>query len=72
MWSLQAIREGSSPIAERYRRQGTAYRRARQLYAAGYEITAVQYSIEEPPEPLAVYRFDGIRFVRIPRAPNAG
>ena len=67
MWTLQATREGSPGIDERYARQGTAYRRARLLYAAGYEITAVQFSVEEPPQPLAVYRFDGIRFVRVPR-----
>lgn len=68
MWTLQAERQGITPVHERYRRQGTAYRRARQLYAAGYRVVAIQYSIDDPPEPLAVYRFDGIRFVRIPRA----
>lgn len=68
MWSLQAERPGETPIAERHRRQGTAYRRARQLYAAGYSITAVQFSVEEPPVALAVYRFDGIRFIRVPGA----
>lgn len=68
MWSLQAIRGDEPPIEERYSRQGTAYRRARTLYAAGYAITAVQYSVGAPePEPVAAYRFDGIRFVRIPR-----
>jgi hypothetical protein len=68
MWSLQAERNGEAPIAERYRRQGTAYRRARPLYAAGYSVTAVQFSVEEPPVALAAYRFDGIRFVRVPWA----
>lgn len=68
MWSLRADREGGPPIEERYNRQGTAYRRARQLYAAGYAITAVQFSVDEPPQPVGVYRFDGIRFVKIPRA----
>lgn len=67
MWTLQARRAAAPTIEERYTRQGTAYRRARLLYAAGYDITAVQYSVEEPPQPLATYRFDGIRFVRIPR-----
>lgn len=66
-WELQATRPNTPAVEERYHRQGTAYRRARQLYAAGYEITAVQYSVDNPPVPLAVYRFDGIRFVPIPR-----
>jgi len=64
---LHAQRGEEAPIEERYERQGTAYRRARQLYAAGYAITAVQYSVDEPPQPLAVYCFDGIRFVRVPK-----
>lgn len=64
---LRAQRGSEAPLEERYERQGTAYRRARQLYAAGYRITAVQYSVDEPPQPIAVYRFDGIRFVRIPK-----
>ena len=67
MWSLQALRGDEPPIEERYSRQGSAYRRARLLYAAGYSITAVQYSVDDPPEPLAVYTFDGIRFVRVRR-----
>ena len=66
MWTMQAVR-GDDHIQEGFRRQGAAYRRARQLYAAGYEITAIQYTIDEPPEVIAVYRFDGIRFIRIPR-----
>jgi hypothetical protein len=68
MWSLRAERGSDPVIEERYERQGTAYRRARQLYMAGYRITAVQYSVEEPPQPVAVFTFDGIRFKRIPRA----
>lgn len=67
MWTLQATRDDSPTIDERHDRQGTVYRRARTLYAAGYRITAIQFSVDDPPEPLAVYRFDGIRFVRIPR-----
>jgi hypothetical protein len=67
MWQLRAERDDTPTVEERYGRQGTAYRRARQLFAAGYAVTAVQYSVEDPPQPLAVYRFDGIRFVRIPR-----
>lgn len=67
MWSLQARRGGEPPLNEEVERSGTAWRRARRLYAAGYAITAVQYSADEPPEPLSVYRFDGIRFVRIPK-----
>lgn len=66
LWSLQATKPDIATIAEEYRRQGTAYRRARQLYAAGYEVTAVQMSVDDPPELLDAYRFDGIRFVRIP------
>lgn len=69
MWTLQAQRADERLTEERYRRQGTAYRRARQLYAAGYDITAVQFSVEEPPVPLGVYRFDGIRFVPVPKLP---
>jgi hypothetical protein len=69
MWLLRAER-GDIPIEERVHRQGTAYRRARQLYAAGYDVTAVQFSAGEPPEPIAVDRFDGIRFVRIPKLPG--
>lgn len=65
-WKLQAIRNDEPPIEEEYERQGTAYRRARLLYAAGYAITAVQYSVEDPPQPVHVFSFDGIRFVRIP------
>jgi hypothetical protein len=67
MWSLCAVRGDEPPIAERVRRQGTAYRRARTLYAASYAITAVQYTAGEAPDPVAVYRFDGIRFARIPK-----
>jgi hypothetical protein len=67
MWSLHATRDDSPEIDERYERQGTAYRRARLLYAAGYQVTAVQFSVDDPPHPLAVYRFDGIRFVRVPK-----
>jgi hypothetical protein len=66
MWTLQATLEGAAPIEEQYRRQGTAYRRARRLYAAGYSVVAIQYSIDEEPVPLGVFQFDGIRFVRIP------
>lgn len=67
MWSLRAERAGVLPIEERYERQGTAYRRARQLYMAGYGITAIQYSVEEPPRPVGVFTFDGIRFKRVPK-----
>jgi hypothetical protein len=67
MWSLRAERDGQPAIDERYERQGTAYRRARQLFAAGYSVSAVQFSVEEPPVPVGVYLFDGIRFVRIPK-----
>ncbi|HLJ66965.1 MAG TPA: hypothetical protein VKX16_06360 [Chloroflexota bacterium] len=65
--AVQARRGDDAPLEERFRRQGSAYRRARLLYAAGFEIMAVQFSLDEPPQPLGVYRFDGIRFVRIPR-----
>jgi hypothetical protein len=65
VWLLRAEREGSAPIEEQYGRQGTAYRRARQLYAAGYAPTAVQYRVDGEVE--AVFTFDGIRFVRVPR-----
>ena len=65
-WSLRAARGHEAPLEEVVERQGTAYRRARQLYAAGYAVTAVQLSGEEVPAPLGVYRFDGIRFVKIP------
>jgi hypothetical protein len=67
MWLVRAERGEDPVIEERVHRQGTAYRRARQLYMAGYAITAIQFSAGEPEEPLGVYRFDGIRFVRIPR-----
>ena len=66
-WLLLAEREGEPVLEERVHRQGTAYRRARHLYAAGYTLHAIQYSIDEPPTPIAAYRFDGIRFVRIPK-----
>lgn len=66
MWLLRAEREGTAPIEEQFKRQGTAYRRARQLYAAGYAPTAVQYRVDGEVE--AVFTFDGIRFVRVPRA----
>ena len=66
MWRLRAERDGSTPIEEEYQRQGTAYRRARQLYAAGYVPTAVQYRIDGEIE--AVFTFDGIRFVRVPKS----
>ena len=66
-WELHGSRDTEPPVEERYHRQGTAYRRARQLYAAGYAVTAVQFSAADPPEPLAVYRFDGIRFVKVPK-----
>lgn len=69
---IQAQRDADPVIEERYHRQGTAYRRARQLFAAGYSITAVQFSVDDPPVPLAVFRFDGIRFVRIPKLPPQG
>ena len=65
MWSLRAERTGTSAVEERYERQGTAYRRARQLYMAGYRITAVQYSVDEPPRVAGVFTFDGIRFKRV-------
>jgi len=65
VWSLRAERTGGRPIEERYERQGTAYRRARQLYMAGYGITAIQYSVEEPPQLVGVFTFDGIRFKRV-------
>lgn len=65
MWSLRAER-GEEILEEQIHRQGTAYRWARRLHASGYSITAVQLSIDEPPQPLGVYQFDGIRFVRIP------
>ncbi len=65
MWLLRAERQGSAPVEEQYERQGTAYRRARQLYAAGYAPTAVQYRVDGEVE--AVFTFDGIRFVRITR-----
>jgi hypothetical protein len=65
MWLLRAERDGASPIEEQVERQGTAWRSARRLFAAGYAITGVQYSVDDPPQPLAVYRFDGIRFVRV-------
>jgi hypothetical protein len=67
MWSLRAVRDDEPPIEERVHRQGTAWRRARTLYAAGYSVTAVQYTAGENPDPIAVFRFDGIRFVRIPK-----
>jgi hypothetical protein len=67
MWRLYADRPGAPHIEEEVDRQGTAYRRARQLYAAGYDVTGVQMSSDDPAAPLAVYRFDGIRFVRIPK-----
>ena len=66
-WLLIAERNGEPDLEERVQRQGTAYRRARQLYAAGYTLLAIQFSIDEPPVPVATYRFDGIRFVRIPK-----
>jgi len=65
MWLLRAERDGATPVEERYERQGTAYRRARQLYAAGYAPTAVQFRVDGEVE--AVFIFDGIRFVRIPK-----
>ncbi|HEX8918421.1 MAG TPA: hypothetical protein VF898_07955 [Chloroflexota bacterium] len=70
MWLLRAERAQDPVIEERVHRQGTAYRRARQLYMAGYGITAIQFSATEPQEPLAMYQFDGIRFVKIPRLPR--
>jgi hypothetical protein len=63
MWILEAVRRNDEPVIERIDRQGTAWRRARSLYAAGFAVTATQFSIEVPPQPLATYRFDGIRFV---------
>ncbi len=65
MWLLQAARGDESGITEAIERQGTAWRRARRLYAAGFAVTATQYSIDDPPRPLHEYRFDGIRFVVI-------
>jgi hypothetical protein len=67
MWVIRAERAASAPIEEHVERQGTAWRSARRLFAAGYAITAVQYSVDDPPQPLAMYRFDGIRFVRLRR-----
>ncbi len=64
------MRGETLPIREEFRRQGSAYRRARQLYAAGYAITALQYSVEDPPQLMAAYSFDGIRFVRTPSLPG--
>jgi hypothetical protein len=66
VWRLRAERDGTTPVEEEYERQGTAYRRARQLYAVGYAPTAVQYRVDGQIE--AVFTFDGIRFVRVPRA----
>jgi hypothetical protein len=63
MWVLEAVRGNDEPFTERIDRQGTAWRRARSLYAAGFAVTATQFSIDNPPRPLATYRFDGIRFV---------
>lgn len=63
MWVLQAVRGNAVPLTEHMDRQGTAWRRARSLYAAGFAVTATQFSIDDPPQPLASYRFDGIRFV---------
>jgi hypothetical protein len=64
-WVIKAERDGSSPVEQRVERQGTAWRQARRLFAAGYDVTGVQYSAEPTPVPLAVYRFDGIRFIRL-------
>jgi hypothetical protein len=63
VWVLEAMRGNDAPFTEQIDRQGTAWRRARSLYAAGFTVTATQFSIETPPQPLATYRFDGIRFV---------
>jgi hypothetical protein len=67
VWLIRAERNGDPPIEEHVERQGTAWRSARRLFAAGYEITGIQYSIDDPPQPLGVYRFDGIRFVKLPK-----
>lgn len=64
MWVLEIVRGDEAPFIEEIHRQGTAWRRARRLYAAGFTVTATQFSIEDPPQPLATYRFDGLRFVR--------
>ena len=69
MWVLHASRPGDSPFTEEVERQGTAWRRARRLYAAGFSITATQFSVDSPPVPVASFRFDGIRFVRLPKQP---
>jgi hypothetical protein len=67
MWLLQAVRGDDTPVTEQIERQGTAWRRARRLYAAGFSVTATQFSVSDPPEPLTTYRFDGIRFVPAPK-----
>jgi hypothetical protein len=69
MWAIRAERDGSPVIEERVERQGTAWRSARRLFAAGYSVHGVQYSVDVPPQPLAMYRFDGIRFVKLKRFP---
>lgn len=69
MWLLEAVRDSEPALTERIDRQGTAWRRARRLYAAGFTVTATQFSVDYPPVPLGAYRFDGIRFVRIPELP---
>jgi hypothetical protein len=63
VWTLRAERDGDVR-EERVDRQGTAYRRARRLYAAGYQVSAVQFTVDGEPD--SVYRFDGIRFVPVP------
>lgn len=70
MWLLRAERGDDEPIEERVHRQGTAYRRARRLFAAGYSITAVQFAADGSVDPVDVFVFDGIRFVRVPRSPR--
>jgi hypothetical protein len=70
MWLLEAKRGESRPVIEQIERQGTAWRRARRLYAAGFTVMATQFSIDDPPEPLTTYRFDGIRFVALPKPPQ--
>jgi hypothetical protein len=65
VWMLEAVRGSDVPLTEETNRQGTAWRRARSLFAAGFTVTATQFSVDDPPQPLATYRFDGIRFVPV-------
>jgi hypothetical protein len=51
MWLLEAKRGEGHPVIEEIERQGTAWRRARRLYAAGFSVVATQFSIDDPPVP---------------------